>query len=624
MDQSNFAKGSIYLDSGDTPQPSWTYLNFELQAGADIGGSLKVYKTDDGFHDISFEKLFVARADPIKNVDFACLRDLTDPNNKKANAKFVVTPNYDAATDTMTFIPAGPVTLKEFDVLYFGTEGSDFNFCSPSSFQYSAGTPTTPKAGVTMTPLTQIDGFLPAMTVTEYHTTKKDAARYKYDFVYDPTTKLPRKDWPIPFENPLGLTIPAELMLTEEELETANANVGTAPPNAGNYGFDYQISTKTVVSTTDEPFTMARQFNRLSMNIYPSDLTSKDAQVWGLGEQVTDQYYLQDGIYSFWNRDNPGENYSTSSLPGKNIYGTHPFFMFKSIADEFVGVFLNNAAGIDVVIKTVSATQKELIFSMSGGTMDLFIFNDADPNKVIQKYHEVIGKPVQIADWSLGWHQCRWGYDTLQKVQDVVQGYADHRLPLDTIWNDIDYMQYYRDFTIDPTRFAGLKTWVQTNLQAKQDKHYISIVDAGVARRPDATVAYDFYTQGHTKGIFIQDANKDGEFIGKVWPNDAAFPDWSNKDTEAWWHSGLDALSFVDGIWLDMNEPSNFCNGLCYENQKASPATPANSRTMYTPGGRPLRDKTIPIDLPMNDGNLMLDWHQSFGSMEEMATRTWF
>lgn len=107
-----------------------------------------------------------------------------------------------------------------------------------------------------------------------------------------------------------------------------------------------------------------------------------------------------------------------------------------------------------------------MTFSMSGGTMDLMLFHDADPNKVIQMYHEVIGKPVQIADWSLGWHQCRWGYDTLKKVKDVVQEYANHRIPLDTIWNDIDYMQTYRDFTIDPDRFDGLSTWVTTNLQA--------------------------------------------------------------------------------------------------------------------------------------------------------------
>lgn len=52
--------------------------------------------------------------------------------------------------------------------------------------------------------------------------------------------------------------------------------------------------------------------------------------------------------------------------------------------------------------------------------------------------------------------------------------------------------------------------------------------------------------------------------IGQVWPNDAVFPDWFNPKTQGVWSAGLDVLSFVDGIWLDMNEASNFCGGYCY------------------------------------------------------------
>jgi alpha-glucosidase (family GH31 glycosyl hydrolase) len=240
--------------------------------------------------------------------------------------------------------------------------------------------------------------------------------------------------------------------------------------------------------------------------------------------------------------------------------------MFRSISTQFVGVFLNNAAGIEVVIESISDTQKTLTFSMVGGTMDLFIFNDPDPQKVIQKYHNLIGKPVLIPDWGLGWHQCKWGYDTLDKLKTVVQNYANNGIPLDTIWNDIDYMQTYRDFTIDPVRFNGLQTWVETDLHAKQDKHYIPIVDAGVAYRPNAAVPYKFFEDGKTQDIFTKTDDGTQIFIGKVWPNDAAFPDWSNAKTSAWWQTGLDNLSFVDGIWLDMNEPSNFCGGYCYDN----------------------------------------------------------
>lgn len=54
---------------------------------------------------------------------------------------------------------------------------------------------------------------------------------------------------------------------------------------------------------------------------------------------------------------------------------------------------------------------------------------------------------------------------------------------------------------------------------------------------------------------------------GEVWPNDAVYPDHSNPATGVWWRKWLSKmyqeLAF-DGLWEDMNEASNFCQGTCY------------------------------------------------------------
>ena len=43
-----------------------------------------------------------------------------------------------------------------------------------------------------------------------------------------------------------------------------------------------------------------------------------------------------------------------------------------------------------------------------------------------------------------------------------------------------------------------------------------------------------------------------------------------------------------------MNEASNFCNGVCYKNQSA--AAPQKHKLAYTPTGRELETKSMPLD----------------------------
>ena len=48
--------------------------------------------------------------------------------------------------------------------------------------------------------------------------------------------------------------------------------------------------------------------------------------------------------------------------------------------------------------------------------------------------------------------------------------------------------------------------------------------------------------------------------IGKVWPGKTVFPDFFHPDIETFWNQGLNDYYKIlpyDGIWLDMNEPTN-------------------------------------------------------------------
>ena len=50
----------------------------------------------------------------------------------------------------------------------------------------------------------------------------------------------------------------------------------------------------------------------------------------------------------------------------------------------------------------------------------------------------------------------------------------------------------------------------------------------------------------------------------QVWPGPVHFPDFISREGQRWWLDQVRAFYAdvpFDGLWVDMNEPSNFCTG---------------------------------------------------------------
>jgi alpha-glucosidase (family GH31 glycosyl hydrolase) len=138
--------------------------------------------------------------------------------------------------------------------------------------------------------------------------------------------------------------------------------------------------------------------------------------VLGLTERVSTDLFLETGVYSLWARDtaDPAE---TGKAPGNNMYGTHPFYMGKTINGWF-GVFANNAAAQDWWITNDKETGKVNLKTIAtSGTGDLYIMTADTPNEVTKLYHTIIGTPVLVPQWALGWNQCRWGYNSTEELE---------------------------------------------------------------------------------------------------------------------------------------------------------------------------------------------------------------
>ena len=282
-------------------------------------------------------------------------------------------------------------------------------------------------------------------------------------------------------------------------------------------------------------------------------------RIFGIGEHSS-PFQMANGstsYYTLWNLDSPNP-YTEGESGSHNEYGSHPFFTFQLPNKEIAGIYLRNSNAMNYVLVKNGDGSCNVYHKTIGGVLDLYFIYSGTMDTVLKKYHALIGYPYLPPFWALGWQQSRYGWHTLSDVQDVVSKYNQLKLPLDVVWSDIDYMHQYADFTVSPSRYGGLKAFVD-NLHT-QGIRYVPIIDAGIKYESK------YYNIGEKAGCFIKSASTQKTLIGKVWPGYAAFPDFFHPQGKPLWHAGLGDLHSqvaFDGIWIDMNEISNFCWGEC-------------------------------------------------------------
>lgn len=66
-------------------------------------------------------------------------------------------------------------------------------------------------------------------------------------------------------------------------------------------------------------------------------------------------------------------------------------------------------------------------------------------------------------------------------MAEVVYNYSKARIPLETMWTDIDYMDRRRVFTLDPQRFPLEKMRELVAHLHKHQQKYIVMVDPAVS-----------------------------------------------------------------------------------------------------------------------------------------------
>lgn len=270
---------------------------------------------------------------------------------------------------------------------------------------------------------------------------------------------------------------------------------------------------------------------------------AEDDIVYGLGEQIRG-INKRGWQYVSWNYDNPNHHEDTRSL-----YGSHNFIIV--CGKVTFGAFFDYPGKMEF---DIGYTRRDTMqIKAAKNDLTVYIITGENEKDIVKQFRGIIGRSYIPPLWAFGYGQSRWGYKNEADIREVAAKYKATGIPLDSIYLDIDYMERYKDFTVDEERFPDLKG-LAADMQA-EGIHLVPIIDAGVKIED----GYSVYEEGVEKNYFCKNA-EGGDFVGAVWPGRVHFPDFLQPEARDWFGKKYAVLTEqgIDGFWNDMNEPAIF------------------------------------------------------------------
>lgn len=350
--------------------------------------------------------------------------------------------------------------------------------------------------------------------------------------------------------DPNRWTVPLDLFAKSPAVEDTSLSSPSCSVNVTLNPFSVRILRSADNATVFDTSTTSRliykkQYIELTTYLDPR------LHVYGAGQRASDTLHLvRNGLpRALWNRD------LGPSQVEVNSYGSHPFVMTLGTDGTACGYYMRNSNAMDIIVG-----EDFLSFRLTGGIIDLFVFSGPTPKDVLAQATDVFGRPWLPPMWSFGMHQSKYGYSSVEELRHVVANYSAANIPLDGIWSDIDHMDGAKDFTFNKEKYAVQDMRAFVSQLNENGQHWVPIVDPCIKVDP----GYPAYDHGLQADAFIRAPFSSEYYLAQVWPGACHFPDFLHPNGKNFFkHQLSDYYSLVpwSGLWIDMNEVSNFCTG---------------------------------------------------------------
>lgn len=284
------------------------------------------------------------------------------------------------------------------------------------------------------------------------------------------------------------------------------------------------------------PMLAADQTRSVTFTLQPEE------PVYGLG---------QHSIFSGANLDRRGQTFlieNEHQPPSRLLF---PFW----ISSKGYGVFVDNPANAVVDIGFSSAN--ELTYSTAnGGPLRYYVYAGDSIYGALDLHTQVTGRPALAPRWTLGNIQSKYGYQSFDEIQSIIDGFRSRELPLDSIVIDL---YWFGIETMGNLEFQNTPAW------ANPAERLAGFREQGIKIIP--------ITEPHITGLsFNQPELEANGFLGQR-PEGGAYGfnlswvtnqapvylfDFTNPDAREWWkqkHQRLIQTYGFDGFWQDLNEP---------------------------------------------------------------------
>lgn len=151
-----------------------------------------------------------------------------------------------------------------------------------------------------------------------------------------------------------------------------------------------------------------------------------------------------------------------------------------------------------------------------------------DATSVYQQYGALTGYTELPPLYSLGYHQCRWNYNSEKDVLEVDENFDRYGIPYDVIWLDIEYTESKKYFTWQKDSFPTPEKMLQA--LDKHKRKLVTIIDPHIKQES----GYKVFETLSKQELSVRDADNT-EYHGFCWPGESIWIDTlSPKAVEFW------------------------------------------------------------------------------------------